>query len=308
VYDGDDVTGDLRDHELMDYIVDNATISFLWTLMKPTDLTGIQGFDFIYVGFENGKNFGYRNLDGEVVLYNMFSGNASCPDNGIDIRCRKVYRNATDQTSGKITGVPSQYEIYDPRYRPWYIASQNGQYYAEPYLFSEDNNLGITAVRPIISATGQFLGVFGVDYDLLTIDSALYEVSYQNVGGDAASYAVFVVEADGYLIATSVLGASVTEVNGTATQVHACNSSNDIIAAVAQAITADKSQGGGGGYVAANGTVLIVEVKDKGRYWAQAQFAKNGYGLNWFVVVAEPVSCDVGFYVPIGNSNEACTK
>lgn len=306
MYDGEDVTTGLRDHELINYVHDNETLAVFWLLSKPTDLSGLPGFDFIYLGFENGKHFGYKLLD-EVILFYMASGNASCPEHGIDMRCRYTYSNSTSQVNGKAIGPPTLYETYDPRYRPWYIAAQDGKLWSEPYVFAEDEELGITAVRPILSETNQFLGVFAVDYDLSTIDSTLYDLISAS-GGDDTDYVVFVVESNGKMIASSIAGTSVDTSNGTPTQVSAVDCDVDVIAGVSQAVMSPQSEGGGGGWASANGTILIVEVEGKGRYWAQSQRVSNAYDLHWYVVVAEPVNCDVGYYVPPGNVLAGCEE
>jgi hypothetical protein len=310
VYDGEDVTTGLRNHELTNYINDNETLAVFWILSKQTDLSGISGFDFIYAGFEDGKHFGYRNKD-QIVLYYMESGNSSClPQYGLEMRCRYVYQNATNQINGQPSRPAMFFDKYDPRYRPWYIAAQNGKLWSEPYVFAEGDGavgiLGITAVRQILSQTDQFLGVFAVDYDLSTIDDALYELVYGS-GGDDTEYVVFVVEASGKLISSSDRGASVVVLaDDTPQQAVALNCTNDVIARATEVILSPQSEGGGGGWASANGTVLIVEVAGKGRYWIQSQKVENAYDLHWYLVVAEPINCDVGFYVPPGNTLAGC--
>jgi hypothetical protein len=106
------------------------------------------------------------------MLY-LQSGNASCPNwpdpqdpgrgNPQLERCRQQFITTTDPTSGKIIGSPDKVAWYDPRLRDWYklIVAKGGAHWSEIYIFAEDNSVGITAAMEIMTATGDFLGVFG---------------------------------------------------------------------------------------------------------------------------------------------------
>jgi hypothetical protein len=126
--------------------------------------------------FENGKILGYfAPLPGSVFY--VKSGNASCPNwpapapgkgNYQLERCRQVFSTTTDPITGKATGPPDYVDWYDPRLRPWYteIVDKGGAHWSEIYVFVSEGSStaassGITASREILTANGDFLGVFG---------------------------------------------------------------------------------------------------------------------------------------------------
>jgi hypothetical protein len=296
---------------LIDFVNPNATQHYTWALMRPSSSNdGNGGIDFVYVGLENGLFLGYNQGIGSNIHYvEMLHGNSSCPEQNITIRCRTSYGgNSTDQISGKIIGAPTSYRTYDPRYRPWYmqsLASESGSIWTSPYVFTEnDGALGITATRRLTSSTGQILGVSGVDYLLSTLDDTLAE---QNLDTHN-SFVIYLVENNGYLIASSSKGEAVKKVNGTNTQVYSTESSHSIIAATSSYILKDKADGGGGGWASSNETILTIEVEGNGLYWTQVRKVSNEYGLLWYVVVVEQVKCDVGFYPPPVYEGSSCEK
>lgn len=307
IFSGDNEEGG-RNHELIDYIDVNGTMKYIWTLMKPSD-DGTNGVDFVYAGFENGMFIGYKGPS-PIQYVEMLNGNSSCPGNDMTIRCRRSFENATDQTTGEVIGLPSLYITYDPRYRPWYMQSLDsidGDIWTAPYVFASNGELGITATKRIESSTGQILGIAGVDYKLSTLDDALAEQEIKSAL-DTNEYVTYVVQSDGYMIASSVYSASVREVNGTNTQVLSYNSSNVIIATTSQFIDKPIINGGGGGWASSNGTVLTIPIEGYGLYWTQVRRIENDYGLSWYVVVVELVSCDLGYYSPPIYTNKDCVR
>ena len=283
LFDGE---GEETNLGLSSFVDDNATLAYIWTLMKPADGREItNGVDAIFAGFENGKFLGY---DAPVPLsvFSMRDENASCP--GIPVRCRSTYRGVTDEVTGRADGKSSLSVPYITQQRPWYVNSMmDGDVWTDPYVFASDASLGITAARRIETDAGQVLGVIGVDYKLSSLDAvlALDENAYQGL--------IFVTDQKGTLVASSVAGVTVD--SATNSQVQAVECPDTVIAAVSQSIVASQEKGGGGGWVSANRTVLTVDVSSKGLYWAQNHILID-HGLQWNVVVVEAVVCDRGFY------------
>mmetsp|Transcript_38184 Transcript_38184/g.49414 ORF Transcript_38184/g.49414 Transcript_38184/m.49414 type:complete len:131 (-) Transcript_38184:2495-2887(-) len=122
----------------------------------------------VYYGFENGKFVAYTApYPGYYVFMN--DGNSSCPGWGVDIRCRKSYKeDSTDPVTGEIVGPVTAVRTYDPRWRPWYTGSQADQtsVWTSPYVFASYGVLGVTAASPLITDSGEFIGVVGADYTL----------------------------------------------------------------------------------------------------------------------------------------------
>mmetsp|Transcript_13955 Transcript_13955/g.40838 ORF Transcript_13955/g.40838 Transcript_13955/m.40838 type:complete len:631 (-) Transcript_13955:184-2076(-) len=96
--------------------------------------------------FTDGKTLVQRNLTGDY---------AYCGRDG-EV-CSETY------SGGFVSG------DYDPRYRPWYVASKEQQKptWSDPYVFYDNLGLGITSTHPIYDyAEGRnvFAGVLAVDY------------------------------------------------------------------------------------------------------------------------------------------------
>ena len=91
---------------------------------------------------------------------------------------------------------------YDARSRPWFQAAQQAKQpvWSDIYLFVSTQSLGITASQPIYNNDGEFQGVLGVDLSLATISDFLQELHVGNSGE------VFIMERSGELV-----GASTTE-------------------------------------------------------------------------------------------------
>ena len=87
-------------------------------------------------------------------------------------------------------------EDYRPETRPWYRATErsaNGFNISSPYLDAESGTYCITLSRVVYGKSGEFLGIFGIDFFLDKLISVLGE-SYTSRG-----YA-FLVDSDGVII------------------------------------------------------------------------------------------------------------
>lgn len=250
----------------------------------------------IYTGFENGMFIGYSNPSpGE--LYIEDNGNMSCPEFNITSRCRATYGgDSTSTITGQISGGMTFAKVYDPRLRVWYTDSmEGGSVWTDPYAFAEYNVLGVTAATQIITDNGQVIGVFGTDYTLNSIETVLI-----NEVEDNEDFVLFIVDNKGLLIAASISGVAV---DADLNQVPANASSIEIINKISKYIEEEV-----GGWIAANGTVLTVDITGEGLYWAQSTELTDEYGLHWHVVVAELVSCDIGYFTPPTYKSTDCKE
>ncbi|MCX7773131.1 MAG: methyl-accepting chemotaxis protein [Clostridia bacterium] len=73
---------------------------------------------------------------------------------------------------------------YDPRTRPWYIATKNAGKltYTDPYLDKVTNQYAISIGYPLTDSTGRFLGVIAEDILLKTITDMVNEVGTNGMG------------------------------------------------------------------------------------------------------------------------------
>lgn len=78
---------------------------------------------------------------------------------------------------------------FDPRIRPWYMDAKKKQSFiwTTPYIFFSSQRPGITAATPIVSASGLFEGVIGVDIEIDEISNFL---STLNIGDSGVAMAL----------------------------------------------------------------------------------------------------------------------
>ena len=237
--------------------------SYLWSHFKPFHeqrlaYPGSASLNFVFLGFENGAFLGYTTASsGEQPGQMVFcqSSDASCPEYEIDSMCRLAYDDATDRSTGKISGPVSSSRAYNTTARPWYVKSKKSRsnVWTDPYVFSGSGQLGITAALPLLDASGRFLGVAGADYELSSIEALLGA----NVAEDG-EFLIFIVDGDDgddehRMIASNV--PSVTYNDSTKQTFSAPASPNAVVAAVSRSIIDDH-----GGFDSANGAVLTVDV------------------------------------------------
>jgi hypothetical protein len=171
-----------------------------------------------------------------------------------------------------------------------------GSIWTEPYHSVEDNALGITAARQLLTEEGQSLGVFGCDYKLSSIESFLV-----NLVVGLPSFILYIVDDNGMMLAASVPGAVL---DGGGNQLAATSSPDATIAVLSIEFMQQA-----GSWAAPNGAVLTLEA-DNELWWVQSTALSDSHGLQWNVVVVEKVSCDAGYYPAperyITDTTEAC--
>lgn len=166
-------------------------------LLDPTDLDTLlrrfvrQVLDFgnvpyVYYGTSDGQSIGFqRELDGSYRFAQ------------VDGEGRLVtYAASPEMTIGEeLEAEPS----YDPRVRPWYRAAvEAGDLtWTEIYVWFGREELCIDAVAPIYDAEGQLLSVLDAGYTLGQLSGFLRQLELSATGE------VFIIDADGLLVASS---------------------------------------------------------------------------------------------------------
>jgi hypothetical protein len=215
------------------------------------------------------------------------------PDKSVDWRqrtkaqsgCMRTYDQHTDADSGNFHH-PTYAFAYDPTVRPWYIqALATGAGWTDPYVFAGNGMVGITATAPLYNSDGShILGAVAADYELGTL-ATLLEAA---VSGSEDQFTLFIVDADGFMIAASVAG--ITSVNDVRVK---ANMTSDAIVAASASTILEKH----GSWSAASGIETTVSVPSgDGLYWALSTELTETHGLTWHVVVAERVDCDKGYF------------
>eukprot|EP01041_Mallomonas_annulata_P009137 gene9137-18930_t len=191
----------------------SSTQQLIWATYKLTGLTN-------YLGLEKGGAFRYHSFSSSKMcdIYGYRSNDpAYCNETISTLSSDRIYpsmSNCEQELYVDSNGHPLQSFInrqYDPRIRPWYISAKN---YAKAswspvYVFFDDFKLGITYTIPMYdSSSTQLLGVIGLDYHLITIETMLNEIKIP----DKIQY-IF-VSSTSTLIATST-GETVGSADGT---------------------------------------------------------------------------------------------
>jgi PAS domain S-box-containing protein len=115
-----------------------------------------------------------------------------------EFRTKLVHRSG-DDVSTELIWRDKNYKIaeiavdpedkFDPRVRPWYMDAKKEQNFVwtSPYIFFSSQRPGITAATPILSASGQFEGVIGVDIE---IDEITRFLSSLDIGDSGVAMAL----------------------------------------------------------------------------------------------------------------------
>ncbi|WP_413162665.1 ATP-binding protein [Capilliphycus salinus ALCB114379] len=168
---------------------------------------------------------------------------------------------------------------YDPRVRPWYEAAieANQPIWADLYNWFDEQGLSLTFVRPIRNNQNQIIGVTGADISFQEFNEFLRQ---QKIG---QSGQIFIIDRQGYLIASSTLEAVFTIENNQASKIKAVNSGDSLITASVKHLV-EKFED-------------LNKIKDS----QQLQFINEGkeefiqvvpfkdeFGLDWLIVVVVP--------------------
>ena len=173
---------------------------------------------------------------------------------------------------------------YEPRGRPWYQSAMEnkGRVFTPVYPSASKKQLLITLSQPVYGEDGGALGVFAIDLYLKRLSELLQSMEISPRGS------AFIVDEQGYLVASSVGDALFTEDQGKLLRTSPAQSKNDFIrAAYAQAMPSisktEESTVKRLSFTRKMGNssdALIVSLIPFGEAW----------GLRWSLVVAAPES------------------
>ena len=100
--------------------------------------------------------------------------------------------------AGELTEIKvNKDDNYDPRLRPWYQGAQKAQkiFWSDTYIFFTAKKPGITVAEPYFNASGELIGVVGVDIELDRLSVFLED---QKVGREGL---VLIIDREGEVIA-----------------------------------------------------------------------------------------------------------
>lgn len=242
----------------------NLMMSHFWQQIQAFELMSL-----IYVGNEQGEYIGAGREGGTITvdLVNESTGgyyHAYLPD---------------------AQGYPAQLSNtlsrpYDPRRRPWYIATVENQspIWSPIYTYFSPPALGITATRPLYSDTGELLAIFATDLSLSTISQFL---STLKVGKTGQS---FILERSGILVATSTANPPYRlNEKGEAEPITGDRSTNP----VTQATTRYLYEHFGSLEQIQQPQQLAFKFNQE-RLFLEVSPISDRYGINWLVIVAIP--------------------
>ncbi|VEP12555.1 Multi-sensor signal transduction histidine kinase [Hyella patelloides LEGE 07179] len=169
---------------------------------------------------------------------------------------------------------------YDPRQRPWYTKTQltQGNNWSEIYPFA-DGKLGITAAGLLQDSQGKTQGIVGVDLVLSGIGDFLRSIEVSENGQ------VFILERNGYLVATSTDEAPFTynQDEEKEQRLRAIDSQNFLIKATSQYITEHFHS------LHNINSSKQLDLKFKGdRHLVQIVPYQDELGLDWLIAVVIP--------------------
>jgi signal transduction histidine kinase len=220
----------------------------------------------IYVGEETGKFIYLKQEAGKFYVKEI-----------LKVPKRKTYLlNNLGQRE-----VLSKLENYDPRLRPWYLKTQKTQQnnWSDIYPFSE-GELGITAAGFLKNSQGKIQGIVGVDLVLSGIADFLQGLKISENGQ------VFVLERNGYLVATSTGEKPFTynQIAQKEERLLAIESQNKLIRETANYLIRNFSS-----FSAINHSELLdFKFKDNSRQLVQVVPYQDNLGLDWLIVVVIP--------------------
>ncbi|MEA5451137.1 EAL domain-containing protein [Leptolyngbya sp. CCNP1308] len=225
--------------------------------------------DSIMFGNANGEFVGHTNL-GQQAHQRMQAGPAL--DNHIQFA-------EVDAATGQATRIVSSTPSWNTSARPWYRAAvqAKGPAWGEIFPYHAYPVLALSASRPVYGDDGQLIGVLGNNFFLTHISKFLREIPISEHGQ------AFIMERSGLLVATSNDAKSFTVVDGRPQRVYSVTSPDPRIRASARLLL--NQSGGEWGSILPQQTEFWL---DRERQFMQVVPLKDGYGLDWLIVVIMP--------------------
>ena len=240
---------------------------YLWNQLKQFKTTS-----YIGIGLQNGYYIGANRNDDGTIEFDI-----------VDQRTAGKFEKWLTNNQGDRSQLLSVRENYDPRVRPWYKAGVKAgkPVWSEIYAYFGSRVLVISANQPIYNQKKQLLGVASTDLTLERISQFLNGLKIGKTGQ------TFVMEKNGYLVATSTLEETfiVHQKQNDTERIQAVNSSNPLTQATARYlleyfVNLDQIQ---------QPSQLTFNLNGKQQY-LQVTPLSDGRGINWLIVVVVPES------------------
>ncbi|WP_254174276.1 adenylate/guanylate cyclase domain-containing protein [Planktothrix pseudagardhii] len=240
---------------------------YLWNQLQQ-----FQTASYIGVGLQNGYYIGANRNDDGTIEFDI-----------VDQRTSGKFEKWLTNNQGDRSQLLSVRENYDPRVRPWYKAGVKAgkPVWSEIYAYFGSRVLVISANQPIYNQKKQLLGVASTDLTLERISQFLNSLKIGKTGQ------TFVMEKNGYLVATSTLEETfiVNAKKEETERIKAVKSSNPLTQATSRYLVEhfgnlDQIQ---------QSTQLTFEINGKQQY-LQVTPLSDKRGINWLIVVVVPES------------------
>lgn len=240
---------------------------YLWNQLQQ-----FQTASYIGIGLQNGYYIGANRNDDGTIEFDI-----------VDQRTSGKFEKWLTNNQGDRSQLLSVRENYDPRVRPWYKAGVKAgkAVWSEIYAYFGSRVLVISANQPIYNQKKQLLGVASTDLTLERISQFLNGLKIGKTGQ------TFVMEKNGYLVATSTLEETfiVNAKKEETERIKAVNSSNPLTQATSRYLVEhfgnlDQIQ---------QSTQLTFEMNGKQQY-LQVTPLSDQRGINWLIVVVVPES------------------
>jgi len=240
---------------------------YLWNQLKQFKTTS-----YIGIGLQNGYYIGANRNDDGTIEFDI-----------VDQRTAGKFEKWLTNNQGDRSQLLSVRKNYDPRVRPWYEAGVKAgkPVWSEIYAYFGSRVLVISANQPIYNQKKQLLGVASTDLTLERISQFLNNLKIGKTGQ------TFVMEKNGYLVATSTLEETfiVHQKEKETERIQAVNSSNPLTQATARYllksfVNLDQIQ---------QPTQLTFDLNGKQQY-LQVTPLSDSRGINWLIVVVVPES------------------
>lgn len=206
-----------------------------------------------FIGLPDGSFYGARRIDDgqiQMVSNDRASGNSSW------------FYKADGQ--GNAVEWKEQYVQFDARTRPWFQAAAEAGHpvFSEIYRGVISHEPIIAAAYPIYDETGTLQAVFGADYTLSWLEVLLTKLPVGPAGQ------VFVTDADGRLVAASVMAETFFVQHGKIERMQAIHADNLVLRTAARALAARQEA-----------AAAEFDLDDHHYLVNMAPFQE--YGLNW---------------------------
>lgn len=247
----------------------------LFELTAATRTTG-----YLYYGAEDGSFLGVdRGRPGARAAATVRIGER-------EGQPRKIYSARAPEDRSRLHEVETR--LYDARVRPWYLkARTTGQLaWTSVYVSFASGSLVTTAAAPVSTRDGRLLGVLAADVELSELSAFMKNVSV------SANGVAFIVDSEGYLVASSAPGLPYKDVAGVQQRIRIDESTNETERDAAvwwRATRAAPAQPGGAGGDNKIATAKIVAADGDAIDVATRRIA-GIEGVDWSIVVAIPRS------------------